>query len=358
MDTQLLRFILVEDLADKFTCADGGGIRLGDADDIANRLRRDARADASVAGKRRGGGHHRINAEVGILQRAELSLEQNIFVLGERLPDKGVGVADKRGDFFPIGAADRHQLILVKQGLVIDVLERQIFQHADIVELFAQRILIKQLVELDAALGEFIAEKRRNAAFGGAVGVFAEPLLFIGVQQNMVRHQKLHPVGDEQLRVQTRLAQVVQFPAEFVDVQCHAVADDAGDVIIADAAGHQMQRKASVFVDNGVSRICAALESDDNIRLLCKHIGDLSLAFIAPVGADNCSNHMLCASLKINRISGPYFIISYYTSGVQAFSKIPPKTCEKIIRKNFLNFFAKPLDNLLFVCYHDSTLAG
>ena len=43
--------------------------------------------------------------------------------------------------------------------------------------------------------------------------------------------------------------------------------------------------------DAAHKRICAALEPDDNVRPLRKQVGDLSLAFVAPVGSDDRFDH-------------------------------------------------------------------
>ena len=107
----------------------------------------------------------------------------------------------------------------------------------------------------------------------------------------MVWHQHLRAVGDQQVGVKSRRLDVGKLLHEFVDVKRHTVADDAGDIVIAHTAGHQMERKASVLIDDGMSRIGAALKTDDNVRLAGKHIRDLSFSLVAPVGADNCTHH-------------------------------------------------------------------
>ena len=52
-----------------------------------------------------------------------------------------------------------------------------------------------------------------------------------------------------------------------------------------------MERKASVLVDDSMSRIGAALKTDDDVRLTGKHIRDLSFSLVAPVGADDRTHH-------------------------------------------------------------------
>lgn len=53
-------------------------------------------------------------------------------------------------------------------------------------------------------------------------------------------------------------------------------------VLMENAGRQQMQRKFAVFIDDGVTRIRAALEADDHIAFFRKQVGHLTLAFVAP----------------------------------------------------------------------------
>ena len=57
-------------------------------------------------------------------------------------------------------------------------------------------------------------------------------------------------------------------------------------MIIKNAGRKDVQGKLPIIVDDGV-----ALEADDDIGLLCQHIGDLAFSLVAPVGSYDCSNH-------------------------------------------------------------------
>ena len=103
----------------------------------------------------------------------------------------------------------------------------------------------------------------------------------------MIGHQNLGALGNEQLGVEPRLFDIVQLFAELLNVERNTVADDAGGVVIADAAGHQMKRKPAAVVDNGVARVCTALKPDNDIRFFCKHVRNFAFALVAPVGADD-----------------------------------------------------------------------
>ena len=60
---------------------------------------------------------------------------------------------------------------------------------------------------------------------------------------------------------------------------------------IKDARRQLVQGEFPVVADDGMAGICAALEPDDNVRSLREQIGDLSLAFVAPVGSDDRFDH-------------------------------------------------------------------
>ena len=52
-----------------------------------------------------------------------------------------------------------------------------------------------------------------------------------------------------------------------------------------------MQGEFSVSVLDSMAGVGAALEADDHVRLGGQHIGDLTLAFVAPIGAHYCFYH-------------------------------------------------------------------
>ena len=85
--------------------------------------------------------------------------------------------------------------------------------------------------------------------------------------------------------------QAGQFIGELADVQGDPVADDVGDVRVEHARGQGVQGEAAIIIDDGVPRIGAALEADDDVGRLRQQIGDFPLAFVAPVGADDRFYH-------------------------------------------------------------------
>ena len=77
---------------------------------------------------------------------------------------------------------------------------------------------------------------------------------------------------------------------KFYQIESNTVADDIDRMLMAYAGRQQMQCKPAEVVDNSVSCVGAALKAYDNIRFSRKHIGDLALALVAPVGSDYSFN--------------------------------------------------------------------
>ena len=70
-------------------------------------------------------------------------------------------------------------------------------------------------------------------------------------------------------------------------VDHHAVADDRGDVVVEDSARHQLESEGLAVDDDRVTRVVAALVADDQVHLLGDEVGELALALVAPLGADD-----------------------------------------------------------------------
>ena len=123
VDPQFLGLVLIQDLRHKFPGANGGGIGLGDHHNILDLVRRQSGADGTVTGQSGGGGNHGINAEIRVLQSAQLALQQNIFTFLHRLLQVGVGVAHIGSDLVSILHAGGKQIVYMQQRFVIHMLQ-------------------------------------------------------------------------------------------------------------------------------------------------------------------------------------------------------------------------------------------
>ena len=52
-----------------------------------------------------------------------------------------------------------------------------------------------------------------------------------------------------------------------------------------------MQGELAIGIDDGMTRVAAALITDDNIGLSCLDVCDFAFSFVAPIGAYNCCYH-------------------------------------------------------------------
>ena len=77
------------------------------------------------------------------------------------------------------------------------------------------------------------------------------------------------------------------FLHEHARVYHDTVADDRHGVLVHDPGGHQVQRQLLVAVNDGVAGVIASLEAHHVIVVAGDEVGDLTLAFVAPLGAEN-----------------------------------------------------------------------
>src|SRR5207237_9546405 len=63
--------------------------------------------------------------------------------------------------------------------------------------------------------------------------------------------------------------------------------DEIDRVGIEDPGWDQMELEFTAIVDHGVSGVVAALEPDDEVRVLSEDVCDLAFAFVAPLRADD-----------------------------------------------------------------------
>ena len=78
-----------------------------------------------------------------------------------------------------------------------------------------------------------------------------------------------------------------------------AVADHRDDVVVEDAARHELQGVALAADDDRVAGVVAALVAHDVAVLLGQQVDDLGLALVAPLGADDDGDGHVPGSYRI-----------------------------------------------------------
>ena len=274
------------------TCANGAGIGLCDCGNRFDTGGRNADTDTAEAGQCVRRGREGIDTEIRITHRTELAFQQDFLSVFQCLLYKSLRVAHKGRDLLTPDHQLVEQFLRLQQRLVIQMFKEHIFQRADLVQPLAEQLLVKKFVQLNADLHIFIRIERRNAGAGRTIGIAGQTLFLISILQNVIRHEQLHTIGDHNVGLgNAALSQLIQFGQKGLRVKCDTVSDNICNVGEEYAGGKKMQCKFSGIVDDGVTGICAALETDDNIRRFRQHIGDFAFPFVAPVGADNCVYH-------------------------------------------------------------------
>src|SRR5207237_10608628 len=89
------------------------------------------------------------------------------------------------------------------------------------------------------------------------------------------------------------------------EVDEHSVRDDA-DALVEDPRRDEVQDVLLALHDDGVTGVAAALEADDEVRLLGQDVDDLALALVAPLDADDAAGGgavLLCQVALLFRLS-------------------------------------------------------
>jgi hypothetical protein len=72
-----------------------------------------------------------------------------------------------------------------------------------------------------------------------------------------------------------------------------AAADDVYAVGVDETGGQDMEVVRDTVGDDCVTGIVTALGTAADLRFVCEDVGELALAFVAPLGAeDNCDGHV------------------------------------------------------------------
>ena len=186
----------------------------------------------------------------------------------------------------------REQLQGVQRRLVVQPGNDGVFQGAHLFQPLLQQRVVEQFTQLEADFRVLVGVEGADAGLGGAERLVAQTLLLIGVQQHVIGHQHLTPLGDQQPGGRhARVLHCFQLGDQLTDVQGHAAGDDVGGFGGEDAGREGVQSEAAEIVDDGVARVGPALEADDHVGLLRQQVGDFALALVAPVGAYNCFYH-------------------------------------------------------------------
>src|SRR5690606_3492299 len=269
--------------------ADAGGVSLGDAEHVVDRVGADPGAGQRAAGGRVGGRDVGIGAVVDVQQRALRAFEQHAPALLAQVVQDAGDVALHRLDVLAEGQRLVERLLEI-DGFGLEVID----QHEVVVvergaQFLGELIGIVQVRDADAATRDLVLVGRADAAPGGADGGAAGGLLARLVEGDVVRHDDRRRRADLQPRAHVHAGglQLLDLLAQRARVQYHAVADQAQRVVAQDARRDQVQHGLLAVDHQRVAGVVAALEAHDRADVLRQQVDDLALAFIAPLGTEN-----------------------------------------------------------------------
>ena len=297
-NTQAYLYDAIKDLRYESAAAYSGRISLCNNNDLLDLIRRDACADAAVACQCGRRCNHRVDAHVGILHGSELTFEKDVLACLYRVEKESVSINNERLDELALLEHLLSKLVRIDRILMVEVNKKRILDLEDSADLLAQCLFVEQLAYLETDLRILIGEERSDTGLGGTECLAAQSLLFILIKIYMVRHDYLYSVGNHELGVKTLGADVVVLVDELSDVECHTVADDVNDILVADTGRHQVQCESSVLVNDRMSCIRASLEADYNIRFAREKVRDLAFTLVTPVSAYDRLYHNKYSLLK------------------------------------------------------------
>ena len=279
---------LVVELGRERAGADAGGVRLGHAPDLVEVLRAGARARGGARRDRVRRRHERIRAVVDVEQRALRALEDDLPALVEVLPGEPRGVGDVLLDPVAVGQVVLGHALQVEVGRLGVGPQREALGLHRGHDLLLQDLLVEQVLDADAEAGGLVGVGGADAAPRRPDLQLAELRLARVVEQHVVRHDQVRVGADPQPgEVDALGPQVVELVGEDLRVDHDAVADRARLAGVEDPRRDQVELPLHAVADDRVAGVVAALEADDQIGVLGEQIGDLALALVAPLGADD-----------------------------------------------------------------------
>ena len=147
----------------------------------------------------------------------------------------------------------------------------------------------------------------------------------------MIRHTNNSFVTDLQIfgfNYDSAGTQIIDFTAEVLHINNHTVTHNVNYFGTEDTGGKQIEDKLSSFINNGVSRIVAALIAANDVAFFSEQIDHTAFAFIAPVDSDNRCKHnnsisnRLCNFVPCIRV---HFIIPSLSHKCNTYGRFFPK---------------------------------
>ena len=174
---------------------------------------------------------------------------------------------------------------------MITVDDEQILPFDQVGKALAKRVaVVQQVAHADGLFHVFIGIDGADAAASGAELLVRQAVFLQAVQKLMIRHADRRAVGDFEIvrrDLDALFAQATDLADQMLDVDDHADAHDVDRLGAQNTGGQKVQNELAAVVDDGVTRVVAALIADDDVVLTAQKVDHAALAFVTPVDAYN-----------------------------------------------------------------------
>ena len=224
---------------------------------------------------------------VDVEHRSLRALEHDAAAFGQNAVEHSAGIGDKR----PYLLRGRRVLLIHFFGVEgIGAEERVgdgILLRAGRLNVRFEQRRMQQIDYAKAAAGHLVFVSRPNAAAGGADLLAPWRALRSQLDHAVVGQDDLCAVGDEEIPVDfdAELANAADFAEECDGIEDNSIADDALATRAKHAAGDELQDELVLANDDGVPGVVTAGVARHGGKPLAEHVYDLSLALVAPLGA-------------------------------------------------------------------------
>lgn len=292
LGTNLLEVLsdVVELLGRERSGSDSGGVSLDNTVDVSDGGggHTEAGADTSNAGV--GGGDVRVGSKVEIQHQSVGSLNEDSLVGLESLVHEGDGVDHEGSQIVGELLVSQNLLLNVVLKVAVSLLSGSDQSSKSRLKLLpCTGLLRNQVVDSDTGSRGLGGVGRADTLTGGANGLLGggQLLLLETVGQLVEVENQMASRRDE--KSVSALETLVLNGLELVEERGHVDHDSGAEQVLAVGVDQTGGQHVEVVLDiadhNGVSSVVSTLASGTNVNLVAENIHELSLSFIAPLGA-------------------------------------------------------------------------
>jgi hypothetical protein len=216
------------------------------------------------------------------------SLEEHGATAVERLPAQPRRVGDVGLEAVAVGEVLLRHRVQVDRRVLRERAQQLRLGLERRGDLLAQDLGVEEVLDPDPQPRRLVGVAGADPAPRGADLELSELLLARRVEQHVVGHDHVRVGGDAQpADVDAAPLEALQLVREDAGVDHHPVSDHAGLAGIEDPRRDEVELELVAVADDRVAGVVATLEAHDGVRPLGEQVGHLSLALVAPLGADN-----------------------------------------------------------------------